>query len=336
MAILRVEVHEVGEDQTCRRRRQLTHDEIHAVIVGRRVHRSRQAPAGEKILDLADTHDDVTGGGEAVEQRSAYRLEREVASIGGASEVARRADERPRDDAPDAQPACHELERDVANAVLLVDRDDLLVSRNLEDAVGRRVHDRRARAHVLRPQLIDDHRAGRDDVADRRAADPALELAHDIGAEAVRKRGKRRDRARCRRFPSDRSPSPCRATPRPSGRPPRAPPERRRRCPRCARARAIAASAREAAPRARCCPTVLLPSSPYARRIGQLADADRVHHDEDDALNRHRRSAGRPRRGRGPRRPSRAPRRARRASVRQALCGTRSTDAARSACSRAR
>ncbi len=49
-----------------------------------------------------------------------------------------------------------DLERDLAHAVQLVDRDHVFVSRHLEDAVGRRVHDRPAGAHVLGPEAIDD------------------------------------------------------------------------------------------------------------------------------------------------------------------------------------
>ena len=68
-------------------------------------------------------------------------------------------------------------------AVELVDRDDVLVRRDLEHAVGRRVDDRRAGAHVLRPERVDDRRAGRDDVAERLPADAPLEFRDDVAPE---------------------------------------------------------------------------------------------------------------------------------------------------------
>ena len=127
MAVLRVEVHEVDEDQAARRRAELRLDHVHAVVVRRRVDGARQAAAGEQILDLADA-DDRHGRRPSSRSSSvgAERLEREVAAVRRAREMARLADERPRDDAADAQAAADQLERDLADPVQLVDRNHRL------------------------------------------------------------------------------------------------------------------------------------------------------------------------------------------------------------------
>ncbi len=60
------------------------------------------------------------------------------------------------------------------------------MSRHLKNAVGRRVDDRLARAHVLFAELLDNLGSGSSAIAERAAADAAFELLHDLGRKAVR------------------------------------------------------------------------------------------------------------------------------------------------------
>ena len=96
-------------------------------------------------------------------------------AVGRALEVPRRADERPRDDAADAEPLADELVRDLTGAIQLGHRDDVFVRGDLEHAVGRRVDDERAGPHVLRAELVDDLRARRGLVAEDAASRAARE-----------------------------------------------------------------------------------------------------------------------------------------------------------------
>ena len=144
--------------------------------------RGRDAAAGEQILDLADRDDRQAGGLHAIEQRRRDGGSAKSWRFAVRAKCARRADERPRDDAADAEPIADELEGDLAAAIQLRDRHDVFVRGNLKHAVGRRVDDRRAGAHVLRAELVDDRRAGRRLVARTPPADAALELGDDVRA----------------------------------------------------------------------------------------------------------------------------------------------------------
>ena len=73
-----------------------------------------------------------------------------------------------------------------AGGVQLLERDDRLVGRDLEHAVGRRVDDPAPCALVLGAQALDDLGARRCDVADHPAPRRRGELLDDIGREAVR------------------------------------------------------------------------------------------------------------------------------------------------------
>ena len=70
---------------------------------------------GEQVLDLADGEDLVAGRLQAVEQRRRERRQREIPPVGGARERAGEADERPGDDAADAEADARELEGDLAD-----------------------------------------------------------------------------------------------------------------------------------------------------------------------------------------------------------------------------
>ena len=145
----------------------------------------------------------------AIEQRLAGRRQRVVVAVRGAREAPGRADERPRDDAADAEPLADQLVGDLAGAIQLGDRHDLFVRGDLEDAVGRRVDDQRAGAHVLGAELVDDLGAGRGLVAEHAAAGAARELGDDLRRKPVRETSGTGGRARCPSSPSGRSPSPC-------------------------------------------------------------------------------------------------------------------------------
>ena len=108
-------------------------------------------------------------GGIAKSRRLAVRVKRPGSS-----------DERPRDDAAEAIPADRQFERDVVDAVLLVDRNHVLVRGDLKHAVGRRVDDRLARAHVLGAELVDDFRPRRGVVAKRASPDALFERVDQL------------------------------------------------------------------------------------------------------------------------------------------------------------
>lgn len=95
------------------------------------------------------------------------------------------ADERTGDDAADAMLSDEDLTGDAAVFIQLLQRDDVLVRRDLEHGVCGRINDEVSRAHMLRAVLCDDLGAGpgsvRQDAAARRLAEG---LEHFLG-EAV-------------------------------------------------------------------------------------------------------------------------------------------------------
>ena len=190
MPVLRVEIHEVGEDERALPAAHRLLDAVHPLGVRLRVDRARDPPAGEQVLDLADGDDGAARGDEAVEDGRALRPDREVAAVRGAAKGAGAADERARDHPADPEPFDEQRVGGLALAVQLVDRDDVLVGGDLEHAVGRRVDDWPAGAQVLGPQVLDDDRARGDGVAQRGAADPALELGEAVRGEPVGEDGK--------------------------------------------------------------------------------------------------------------------------------------------------
>ena len=156
MAVLRVEVHQVREDEPVGGARELLDHMIHPFGVTGCVNRPADAASGKQVLDLADRHDRDAGGGCPIEHGFCKRLQRVVVPIRRTGERARCSDERTRDHAPDAKPLAHQLVRNLAGAVQLRDRHDVFVSGNLEHAVGGRVDNQRAGAHVLGTEVIDD------------------------------------------------------------------------------------------------------------------------------------------------------------------------------------
>ena len=101
------------------------------------------------------------------------------------------ADEGPRDHASDFVRPAQNLARGLAHLVQLEQRNHFFMRGDLKDAVGRGVDDRRAGPHVLLAELLDDFGAGGGEIAERAAADAALEFVHDLAREAVREKRER-------------------------------------------------------------------------------------------------------------------------------------------------
>ena len=120
-----------------------------------------------------------------VEQRLARRRDGEVLAVAGALELAGLlADERPGDDAADAQRVA-ELSADPADLVEPLQPEMLFVSADLQDGIGGGVADRLAGADVLLAELLDDVGAGGMPVAENAGK---LRLARS--ARSVRSFGK--------------------------------------------------------------------------------------------------------------------------------------------------
>jgi hypothetical protein len=80
---------------------------------------------------------------------------------------------------------------DLAHAVQLLERDHVLMSRNLENAIGGGVDDRLAGRHVLRAEFVEDGGAGGGLVREGLAPDAPLPFAEDLRRKAVREGGER-------------------------------------------------------------------------------------------------------------------------------------------------
>ena len=180
--------------------------------------RFADAAAQEHVENLAHAVDQDAALVQPVEQHALGRRHGVIVAVGGAREIARRADERPRDDAAHFVRPAQNLARGFADLVQLPERDHLFVRGHLEDAVGRGVNDGRAGAHVLGAQFLDDLGARGGLVAQRAAADAPLEFVHDFRRETVRDRAETAWPGECPPFPNGRWWCPCRAKPACSGR----------------------------------------------------------------------------------------------------------------------
>ena len=142
--------------------------------------------AGEDVGDLADAVRRVAGVPDRGQVVRTPRLEREVVPVRRPLVVPRRADERAGDDAADGVLAGEDLARGPAGVVQLLERDRLLVRRDLEDGVGRRVDDPLAGLLVLLAELLDHLGAGRGLVAEHAAARAVHERVDHLVGEPVR------------------------------------------------------------------------------------------------------------------------------------------------------
>src|SRR5581483_2037381 len=145
----------------------------------------------EDVADLADAvHLDAGLAHEREVVRTPWH-EREVMPVRRARVVARLANERSRNDAADGVLAREDLARVAAGLVELFERHGLLVRRDLEDGVGRGVHDPLARLLMLLAELEDDVRPRRRLVPDHAAPGLVHERVDDVVREAVRIRRER-------------------------------------------------------------------------------------------------------------------------------------------------
>ncbi len=86
MAVLRVEVDEVGEDQARPRRCDGLLDLVNPLLVTLRVDGGGDAAAGEEVLDLADGMHGLPCRGHRIEQRESARRKGVVVAVGSAPE----------------------------------------------------------------------------------------------------------------------------------------------------------------------------------------------------------------------------------------------------------
>src|SRR4029079_6914614 len=101
MSELRVEVHEVREDESGIDLFELTHHVMHTLVVSCRVNGARHATAGKQILNLANGDHRNAGTLRPIQQRFAGWRQRVVVPVRGALEAADGADERTRDHTAD-------------------------------------------------------------------------------------------------------------------------------------------------------------------------------------------------------------------------------------------
>ena len=187
----RVRLDEVHEDEAVVELLQQLLRLLYAVDVRLRRMRLVDVDAREDVADLADAvHLLARVAGEREVVRP-LRHERVVVAVRRAHVVVGRAGERPRDHAADCVLAGEDLARDLARLVELVERHRLLVRRDLEDGVGRRVDDPLAGLLVLLAELLDDLGARRGLVAEHAAPGAVHERVDDVVREPVRIRRER-------------------------------------------------------------------------------------------------------------------------------------------------
>src|SRR5512144_1420305 len=95
-----------------------------------------------------------------VEECRRRRKNGEVSAIGCPAECTAGAREWASYDSPDAILAIEEFSRNRAYAIQLFERNHVLMRRNLENRIGRSVHNRFPGAQVLLTQFLDDLRTG--------------------------------------------------------------------------------------------------------------------------------------------------------------------------------
>ena len=241
---------------------------------------------GEQIVDLADRRSPGCPRPSAIEQRLAGRRQRVVVAIGGARERARRADERPRDDAAEPRPSADQVEGDLARFVQL--------RRSGRRPRARRSETRcrpRCRRSACRSRMCSAPSSSMISVPDATTlpiVPRPMRRSNSAISSGGKPVGKRRKRAieddahhlpvaghrvlarRALRHPAERA----RAAPRPAD----APRDRR------AATRPSAASVGNVQRHLRGDVAERVAALVAVQRgIGQLADADAVEHDEDDA-----------------------------------------------------
>src|SRR5436190_9684962 len=205
MTELRIEIDEVRENERCIRLPDQIDRLAHAIGIRLGADLAVDAHAIEDVGDFAEADDLLTCFVNALDDRLASRPNRKILAIRGALEMSlARADKRPGDDATHVVLAAHHLARDRADAPQLLDRNHFFVRRDLKHGVGGRVDDRRAGAHVLLAELVEDHRSRRGLVSQRLASDASFVFGDDLARKALRIRSKRILHDQSHHFPMPR------------------------------------------------------------------------------------------------------------------------------------
>ncbi len=157
-----------------------------------RVCRDRARPRfAKQIVDLANTNGFYPVRCQNVEQSVSRRIEREILPVRGADVRALSSHKRSCDNAPHR--SCthtHLITGLPADPVELLEGNDLFVCCNLEDRVGRGVHDGLPRPHMLCPEFLNDGRSGGRLVAKKPCASgDREEPVHQLRREPLRIRG---------------------------------------------------------------------------------------------------------------------------------------------------
>ena len=161
VSVNRIEIDEVGEQQTTVRERLHALDRaVEKTIVAVRLQYSSGSRMRENVVDLADCDDVAAGRGGRIENGRRRRRHGIIAAVSRARKPAIRvSDEGPRNDPADAQ-GIDEFARYCADSIETLQSEAFLVRSDLEDAVCRRVADGFARTHVLPAEFRDDFRSG--------------------------------------------------------------------------------------------------------------------------------------------------------------------------------
>ena len=148
------------------------------------LHHLARAAMGEDVRRLADGDDRPALRAGTLEQGRRWRRYRIIAPVRGAPEARLvLADERPRDDAADAQ-RVEQAAGDHARLGEPVEAERLLVGGDLEHTVGRGVADRFQRREMLGAKLLDDGGTGRMAVPeDARQAGAGAQVRDDLGGK---------------------------------------------------------------------------------------------------------------------------------------------------------
>src|SRR6266478_580796 len=201
MPVEHVEIHKVRKNEASALVSEYHPQLPHAirVVLGRDV--ALDAPAVVDVVNLADAEDWHLVLYQHIQQHGTRRLDRIIVAALGAPEISWRAGEGTRDDPADFVRSVEQFARDLAHAVKLRDGDHVFVRRNLEYAVARSVNNREPRAHMLLAQFFDDLGAGGGLVADRFAANLALEPLDQLARETLFVDRKRLGQPNARHFP---------------------------------------------------------------------------------------------------------------------------------------
>src|SRR5687768_15059515 len=137
-------------------------------------------PTGKEVVDLSYTVPRDASRSKRIEECLGWCRDRIVPAVRGALPGALLPRERTRDDSRRVVWRNEHRASGLAAAVQFLERNHRLVGGDLEDRIGRRVHDPRARPHMLRAEPVEDLRAAACNVADDRAPRSARELVDHV------------------------------------------------------------------------------------------------------------------------------------------------------------